>query len=341
MCAKLPLEPSVRIGPPASEPVLTALSDPELAEGAVLALELLPGDPKREVIVSYASEQVARAVADFDVSRGINPNGDDRLDLLRDSLIDRARHRALNALRAAALIGEGESMRFAIDNLSSRDSTQVANALEALESLGDAVIVRPLLHLWEPAVPVDPVGDRWLVPLLNDSDPWIRACAALLNGATTEGAPMTDALRTLSDMERVLFLRKAPLLVDLPPQDLLRIATIADERTFVDGEVIAGEGEMGDELHVVVEGNVRVLRDGPDNAEAAQLALRVPGDVVGEMALITHEPRMASLVASGDVRTLRVGRKEFEGILRERPDTAIAVIRVLSLRLVESAGIRP
>ena len=98
---------------------------------------------------------------------------------------------------------------------------------------------------------------------------------------------------------------------------------------------------MGDELYVVVEGNVRVLRDGPDNAEAAQLALRVPGDVVGEMALITHEPRMASLVASGDVRTLRVGRKEFEGILRERPDTAIAVIRVLSLRLVESAGIRP
>lgn len=56
------------------------------------------------------------------------------------------------------------------------------------------------------------------------------------------------------------------------------------------------------------------------------------------MALITQEPRMASLVASGDVRTLRVGRKEFEGVLRERPDTAIAVIRVLSQRLIESAA---
>ena len=55
------------------------------------------------------------------------------------------------------------------------------------------------------------------------------------------------------------------------------------------------------------------------------------------MALITQDPRMASLVASGGVRTLRVGRKEFEGVLRERPETAIAVIRVLSHRLVESA----
>jgi CRP-like cAMP-binding protein len=40
------------------------------------------------------------------------------------------------------------------------------------------------------------------------------------------------------------------------------------------------------------------------------------------------------------VRTLQVGRRVFEGILRERPDTAIAVIRVLSERLAESAGLR-
>jgi CRP-like cAMP-binding protein len=49
---------------------------------------------------------------------------------------------------------------------------------------------------------------------------------------------------------------------------------------------------------------------------------------------------MASLVADGDVRTLRVGRREFESVLRERPDTAIAVIRLLSQRLTERAASR-
>ena len=78
----------------------------------------------------------------------------------------------------------------------------------------------------------------------------------------------------------------------------------------------------------------------PGTGSERELARRRQGDVVGEMALITQEPRMASLVASGEVRTLRLGRAEFEGVLRERPDTAIAVIRVLSLRLVESARSR-
>ena len=149
---------------------------------------------------------------------------------------------------------------------------------------------------------------------------------------------MTDALTTLSDMERVLFLRKVSLFAELPPPDLMRVAAVAKERTYADGDTIAGEGESGDELHIVVAGEVRVLRAGADPARETELARRVPGDVVGEMALITQEPRMASLVAAGDVRTLEGGRRQFEAILRQRPETAIAVIRVLSQRLVESAG---
>jgi CRP-like cAMP-binding protein len=149
---------------------------------------------------------------------------------------------------------------------------------------------------------------------------------------------MTDALATMSGVERVLFLRKVPLFAELAPQDLRRVAAVADERAFVDGETIADQGEPGDELHIVVDGTVRVVRTDLGTGSEAELARRTQGDVVGEMALITQEPRMASLVASGEVRTLRLGRQEFEGVLRERPDTAIAVIRVLSLRLVESAS---
>ena len=329
-----------RIGTSTAEPVLGALFDPALAEGALLTLAQLPAGLAPDVVRGYAREEAARAVADFDASLAIDPDGDDRARLLNDSLIERARRQARDAFQAVALLGDGASIMFAIDNLSSHDAAQVANALEALDSFGERTIIRPLLRLWEPADRRSVPRDTWLPRLLDDPDPWIRDCAAFLRDAPGKDDSMTDALATMSDVERVLFLRKVALFAELSPQDLRGIAAVADERVFVDGETIAGQGEPGDELHIVVDGAVRVMRVDPGTGGDLELATRTQGDVVGEMALITQEPRMASLVASGDVRTLRLGRAEFEGVLRERPDTAIAVIRVLSLRLVESARSR-
>ena len=57
------------------------------------------------------------------------------------------------------------------------------------------------------------------------------------------------------------------------------------------------------------------------------------GDVVGEMSIITRNPRVASLIAEDDVRTLRIGRQEFESMIRERPDVSLAMMRVLAERL--------
>ena len=53
------------------------------------------------------------------------------------------------------------------------------------------------------------------------------------------------------------------------------------------------------------------------------------------MSIISCEPRMASLTAKSDVRLLFIGQREFEGILRERPDTSLVVMRVLISRLKE------
>jgi CRP-like cAMP-binding protein len=75
---------------------------------------------------------------------------------------------------------------------------------------------------------------------------------------------------------------------------------------------------------------------GGDGGER-DVAIRSQGDVVGEMAVLTSQPRMASLVARGPVRVLSIERRAFESILRERPGTALGVIRVLSGRLAESA----
>jgi CRP-like cAMP-binding protein len=87
-------------------------------------------------------------------------------------------------------------------------------------------------------------------------------------------------------------------------------------------------------MHVVVSGEIRVLRHG----DQVELARRGPGYIVGEMAILTGEPRMADLVAVGDVRTLSIDQRRFRRVLRERPDVALAVMRELCYRVAEASG---
>jgi CRP-like cAMP-binding protein len=84
----------------------------------------------------------------------------------------------------------------------------------------------------------------------------------------------------------------------------------------------------------VVAGAIRVVQD--QGGSQVELARRTEGDIVGEMSLITRAPRIATLVADGSVRTIRVGQREFASILRERPGVALAVMRVLADRLQEA-----
>jgi len=159
----------------------------------------------------------------------------------------------------------------------------------------------------------------------------VRAEAArAMNGGAMDGLAM------LSLMERILFLRRVPLFADLSPADLKQVAAIASEELFGDGDVMAEQGEIGAEMFVIVSGEVRVTVAADGKADC-EIARRKPGDVVGEMSIVSHEPRMASLTAVGEARVLCIDSKSFEGLLRERPGTNLAVMRVLCARLKESS----
>jgi CRP/FNR family transcriptional regulator len=86
-------------------------------------------------------------------------------------------------------------------------------------------------------------------------------------------------------------------------------------------------------MFMIVSGEVRVTASRDDRE--VELARRQPGQFVGEMALITREPRIATLTAVGEVRALCLDQKSFEALLRDRPDVSLAVIQVLSQRLKE------
>jgi HEAT repeat protein len=357
------------IGLPALERTMQSLNDPALEEGALLALEGLPVDSQADSIRTYARNRVTKALHYHRLWRQAVTlvRRDFRAQLLADALQYNAERHAISALRAIGALDDNKAVAVAIDSLKSTDPLQRANALETLDSIADREIVRPAIRLWEPvddssAAYGNVPPEQAIRQSLQDTNSWLRACAALAAdgidipeiqselshlaqsdpnsivrdtaAAALNGDKPMQTLSTLSLMERILFLKRVPLFANLPPAELKQVAAIADEHLFVDGEVIAQQGEPGDELYVIVSGKVRVLIT-TNGRQESELALRGAGEYVGEMAVISQKPRMARLVAAGDVRTLCIEQKQFEGILRERPETSLAVMRELCDRLRE------
>jgi hypothetical protein len=352
----------VRMGDRARDALVAALAMPELEAGAMHCLARMEG-VDASILRSYVQREVAKAVRYGRFLRIVRDGTDDRTELVRHSLRFLSVQHAVNGLHAASNYWDPVGIRLATENLGSEDPTQRANALETIEAVGEPDVVRPLLSVWEDTAPLSGDWVSVLEELMRDPDPWLRACAAFASAGRTElrsaleelarsdgdtlvreaaavaleGDRVVEALPSLSLMERIVFLRRVPLFVDLAPADLKHVAEVATEQTFPDGEVVAEQGEPGDEMYLVLSGQLRVLvrRDGET---AIEVARRSAGEYVGEMAVITQAPRMASLVAAGDVRALAIDRRRFERILRERPEASLAVMRELCNRLVKSVG---
>jgi HEAT repeat protein len=324
----------------AAEPLLARLEDePDQVLEPLAGVLARPGTGATDRVRAFATERARRALDSRRLADSIEAGEDDRVALLRDSLVARARREAVTAIRAVALLGHGEALVAAAESVDAAEPVQRANALEVLDSVGEHAILRPLVGVWEPR-PTGAIDPGWRDAVHRDPDPWIQACARwALEPDRRERSDTADAmaetLATVPLLERVVVLRSVPLFADLPPQDLKPIAAIATEHRFEDADTIAEQGDPGEEMHIIVEGYVMVILREPDGHRRV-LSVRSAGDVIGEMAVLTSAPRMASLAAKGSVRLLSIGRAEFHALLRERPDTSLALLRVLCERLAES-----
>ena len=325
-----------QIGEPAINPVMTALLDPKQEEGALLALQHLPLPPEKPV-EDYARAAVARAIEYDDLMRTVQPRArqSEAVSLLAESLHKKSNQYSIRALHAIGLLGDREAMRLAINVLNTRNSTQRANMIEALESTNIRWrrILQPLMQLWEDDSTSTSNREVDWQRLLLDEDPWIRDCA--LFAAHTLGEKKMENIATLSLMERILFFKRVPLFANLSPGDIKQVAALAQEESFPDEVSLVREGEIGDVMFIIISGEVRVVMT--QGQKEVELARRKAGEYVGEMALISREPRSATVAAVGDVRALCIDQKSFESLLRDRPDASLAVIQVLCERLKEAS----
>lgn len=107
--------------------------------------------------------------------------------------------------------------------------------------------------------------------------------------------------------------------------DLLRREP--DVRTFRAGETVFHEGEAGDCMFAVLEGEVEIQKNG------IVLERVGAGGVFGEMSLIDHSPRSASAVAGTDCSVAAVPQKRFTFLVQQTPYFALEIMHVLAERL--------
>ena len=106
--------------------------------------------------------------------------------------------------------------------------------------------------------------------------------------------------------------------------------------TFEKGQVIITEGQRGTDAYVIERGSVEVYRAGPPELPLAVLG---PGQIFGEMALITEQPRSASVRALEDAEIRSIGRDEFLEHLRAAPEALLPFLRSLAERIRNLNGL--
>ncbi|MEP7137447.1 MAG: Npt1/Npt2 family nucleotide transporter [Chloroflexota bacterium] len=169
------------------------------------------------------------------------------------------------------------------------------------------------------------------VPLVKDA---ARNSISQMDGTVVmKKIVNVKTLKTLSTLDRILLLREVPMFAGLTPEDLERIADIADEQLFPKESFLCVEGEPGNTLFIIASGKVEVIKR--FGATERVLATHGASEYVGEMAILESAPRSASLKANGDARVLVIDGNAFKTILLDRPEVAVAVLRNMSSRLRE------
>ena len=131
----------------------------------------------------------------------------------------------------------------------------------------------------------------------------------------------------LLTIERVAIMKSVDIFAATPDHILASVARIVEEVEVAAGESLIREGEPGDCLYIVVEGELRA------HSQSRTLMILTPGKIVGELALLDPEPRSASVDAVSDALLFRIDKEPFDEVMADRPEIALGVIRSLARRI--------
>ena len=129
---------------------------------------------------------------------------------------------------------------------------------------------------------------------------------------------------------RVVVLRSVPLFSGCTDRELEAISKMTKPVQFPEGKEICKEGQTGLGLHVITDGETKVVINGRTRRRLG------PGAFFGEMAVIDNGPRSATVVAASPVSTISLSAWDFKDVVQNHPSIAVKVMEEMSRRLREA-----
>ena len=126
-------------------------------------------------------------------------------------------------------------------------------------------------------------------------------------------------------------LQKSPLLAGLSPEDLDWLAKLSQTITLPAGETLIHEGGEGDSAYLILDGELEGSKR--SGGRDVVLSVRRSGELIGEMALLTQAPRMATVRALQESRLCKIPAEAFEQLLRTHPSAMLVILRTVTARL--------
>lgn len=289
-------------------------------------------------------------------------------DFLRD-ICARRRQRAVETL-ARSLIINNEVRANVCAGLCDNDPTQRRKAVEGLREHVVSVLVERLLHAQEQAnayeMSLKTLREK-LADRTRSSDPYTRAVALYLTGEMHDadvshllhmekdehhvvrdtmmmvkskrmsGLKIDAKTLSLSVIEKMIALRSTPLFSRLEPESLERLARGCSEATYAPGEALCRDGENGNEVFLLVEGGVDIVKGEGENRK--HLASEKAGGFIGELAVLDPAPRSATVLAGpSGTRALCLSGEAFRSALNHDAGIAAEVMRTLAQRIKQKNG---
>jgi EmrB/QacA subfamily drug resistance transporter len=205
--------------------------------------------------------------------------------------------------------------------------------LAALGALALGPVVTPAVEA-EPPAP----GARLAPKAVSTNGQTAPGARLAPKAVSTNGQP-PPAPRALvrSSGSPAEFLRAAPLFSELPDEMLASIVARAQRVRVHAGEWLFRQGEEGDCLYVVRSGRLEAIRD--DRAGEAVATIE-RGAVVGELAVLAHSNRAASIRALRDCELLKITSTDFTALMAASAPLAVALARTLSAQVQAGTGAR-
>jgi CRP/FNR family cyclic AMP-dependent transcriptional regulator len=131
----------------------------------------------------------------------------------------------------------------------------------------------------------------------------------------------------LGGNQKIDLIRKVPLFARCSRAELKEIALLADEIDLHEGKEMTREGAPGREFFVLLDGTADVKKN------RRRVTSLGPGDFFGEIALVSREPRTATVIATSPVRALVITDRSFRRLLDDAPQVQTKVMEAMAQRL--------